>query len=265
MSLVGKTIIVTGASRGIGEATALEAARRGANLVLIGRNVENLARVAKQVRDLDARAAVYPMDVTDEQAWLGAFETAVSAFGQVNGLVNNAGVHALRRLEENTEADFDWILASNVKSVFLGTKQAFIHLPQFASKEDPAAIVNVSSTAGLTGASFQSLYNLTKGAVQIFTKSSAQEAIDRRLPIRVNSVNPGMVDTDMGDEVVEAIIAVGLAKNGDEARKNLTRGYMDRRFARPSEVAKAICFLLSSEASFTTGDFLTIDGGFTNS
>jgi NAD(P)-dependent dehydrogenase (short-subunit alcohol dehydrogenase family) len=262
--LNARTIIVTGASRGIGAATALEAARRGARLILAARNQERLAAVSEQTQALGAPTLTQVMDVTDAAAWEALFAAAIGEFGRVDGLVNNAGVHALRKLEDNSEADFDWIVGSNVKSVFLGTRQAFLHFPEFASNGAPAAIVNVSSTAGLTGASFQALYNMTKGAVQLLTKASAQEAIDRRLPIRVNSVNPGMVDTDMGDDVVAAALSMGFADSPAQIRKNLTRGYMDRRFARPEEVAKAICFLLSHEASFTTGEYLTVDGGFTN-
>ncbi len=265
MSLNSKTIIITGGSRGIGAATAELAAERGANVVITARNTDKLADVKSRIEAAGGQVLTIAQQVQMAADWDKVFEETVSRFGAVHGLVNNAGVHAIRTMEDSTEEDYHWMMDTNVKGVFLGTKKAFEVMPRYASADQPAAIVNVSSTAGLRGASFQALYNMSKGAVQLFTKSSAQEAIDRRFPIRVNSVNPGMVDTDMGDELVNALVENGVGRDAEQARKNLTRGYMNRRFAKPEEVAKAICFLISDEASFTTGDFLAVDGGFINS
>lgn len=259
------TFIVTGGTRGIGKATAQKLCGLGAKVCITGRSQDTLDQVKIAIDPTGKNVIAVAQDVQKSSSWEQVFAETIRAFGFVHGLVNNAGIHKMHALDKTLEADFDCIMATNAKSVFLGTQKAFEVLPEFVSAQNPGSVVNVSSIAGLVGTSFQSAYSMSKGAVQIFSLAAAREAIDRKLPIRVNTVNPGMVETDMGGELAEELVANGLAQNMEQARKGLVKNYMDNRFSTPAEVANSICFLLSNSASHTTGCALKVDGGMTNS
>ena len=259
--LENRVFIVTGGSRGIGKTTAQLLCERGAKVCITGRCEEALDQAKDDLRAYGSRVITLKQDVADAGSWGPIFGATTEAFGAVHGLVNNAGMHQIMALECTSEEDFDRIMAANAKSVYFGTKAAFEYLPQFVSDEYPGAVVTVSSVAGLRGTSFQSAYSMSKGAAQVFSLAAAREAIDRKLPIRVNTVNPGMVDTDMGAELAEALVENELAKNIDHAKKGLVKSYMGRRFSTPAEVAHSICYLLSNSASHITGSSVSIDGG----
>jgi cyclopentanol dehydrogenase len=186
------------------------------------------------------------LDVTNEDSWRAAVDTAVRLYGQLNILVNNAGIYIRKRIEETTEDDLDQIMAVNVKGVFLGTKHALPALRRAGS----GSIINISSTAGLVGNPNGSpAYTATKGAVRLFTKATAvQHARDN---IRCNSVHPGPIETDMLKEA-----AGGL----EEAyRRRVPLG----RFGTTEDIAYGVLYLASDESSFVTGSELVIDGGST--
>ena len=184
--------------------------------------------------------------MTDEQSWNDAVAAAVARFGKLDILVNNAGIYRPERVENTTTENWDTTMSVNAKGVFLGTKAAIPEL----RKAGGGSIVNISSVAGLVGNHISSAYTASKGAVRLFTKSTAiQHAVDG---IRCNSVHPGTIETDMTADL--------LAGEGREDR--LSRTPLGR-LGQADDIAYGVLFLASDEASFMTGSELVIDGGRT--
>ncbi len=245
MRLEGKIALISGGARGIGAAMSTRFTAEGAH-VCIG-DIEEAAGLALadtiQAAGQDAR--FMPLDVTDSAAWRAAVGALVEDFGGVDILVNNAGIYDRRPLEDISEEAWDRVMDVNAKGPFLGTKAV---IPAMRMKGG-GSIVNMSSTAGIRG-SVASHYGASKGAVRLLTKSIAGTYAKDR--IRCNSVHPGPVETEMGYAAVpEAVRAERFGR--------IPLG----RFADPSEIANAVLFLASDEASFMTGSEMVVDGGST--
>ena len=259
----GKTALVSGAGRGIGAATAKRLAREGARVIVADVLEERGRHTAQDIAATGAQAVFTRLDVTQEADWSAACETARARFGGLDILVNNAGVVLPRSMEETTLEEWRRQQSVNVEGVFLGTR-ACTPLLKEGGKRWPggAAIVNLSSIAGLIGSPRMPAYSATKGAVRLFTKSCALEFGQKRYPIRVNSVHPGVIDTDMGQEVVHMVME-RMAKDEASARATLAAAHPLGRLGKPEEVAAGILFLCSEDASFITGSELVVDGGYT--
>lgn len=236
----GDVVIVTGAAGGIGAATVRRLLAEDARVVATDRDEAGLAALGPDVLALGH-------DVVDDGAWAAVIRATLDRFGKLSGLVNNAGVFRVAPVGELDPEQIDWLLAVNVKGVALGLKHAVGAMGQ------GSAVVNVSSVAGIIGAPRHALYGATKGAVRAMTKSAAAELGPRG--IRVNSVHPGIVETAMAE--------YGMAALG-RTREQLARGYPLGRLGRAEEVANAILFLASAEASWITGAELVVDGGLTS-
>jgi NAD(P)-dependent dehydrogenase (short-subunit alcohol dehydrogenase family) len=245
MRLKDKIAIVTGAGRGIGAAIAQRFAAEGAH-VCIG-DVEQKAGEAleSEIRARGHSATFAPLDVTDAAAWQAVVDSLADKHGGVDILVNNAGIYRRHPLEDISEDEWDQVMAVNAKGPFLGAKAV---LPAMR-RRGGGAIVNISSTAGVR-ASIAAHYGASKGAVRLLTKSIA--GTYARDKIRCNSVHPGPVETEMG----YAALPEGVR---DERLGRVPL----RRFAAPAEIANAVLFLASDEASFITGAELLVDGGAT--
>src|SRR5437588_7723998 len=188
------------------------------------------------------------MNVTSEADWRAAVETAERRYGRLNVLVNNAGILLRKSIEAMTEDDWDRIMAVNVKGVFLGTKHAIPAMRQAGG----GSIINISSTAGLVGApGGTAAYTATKGAVRLFTKSTAIQ--HAKEGIRCNSVHPGPIATDM----IKDVLANRAA--WDERLRRLPMG----RVGTPEEVAYGVLYLASDESSYVTASEPVLDGGTT--
>jgi cyclopentanol dehydrogenase len=188
------------------------------------------------------------LDVTSEPAWQEAVAATVARFGRLDILVNNAGVTSKGTLEETTTEEWDRVMEVNAKGVFLGTKAA---IPEMR-KAGGGSIINISSVSGLIGQDFvQPVYNASKGAVRIFTKSVAIQYAKEG--IRVNSVHPGHIDTPMA----------GARLFDSELQKLAEARAPMGRTAQPIEIAYGVLYLASDESSFVTGSELVIDGGWT--
>ena len=244
--LDGKVALISGGARGQGAAEAQLFAHEGAKVVF-GDILDTQGRqVEADIRAAGGEATYVHLDVTNEASWGAAVDTAVSRYGALHVLVNNAGIYIRKRLEETTEDDLDQSLAVNVKGVFLGVKQA---LPAMR-RAGGGSIINISSTAGLVGNPTGSpIYTTSKGAVRLFTKATAMQ--HARENIRCNSLHPGPIDTAMLDEVA------GGRSEGMLGRVPLGR------VGTVEDIAYGVLYLASDESSFVTGSELVIDGGMT--
>lgn len=262
-ALTGQVALVTGACGGIGQATVQALARDGA--VVIATDLPDThARVEpllERLRGEGARVDFEPLDVTSAAQWERVMALARSRFGSLDILVNNAGLYAHGRIEDTDEAQMHRLFAVNLEGVVLGTAAAFRAMKHRPAQAPMAAIVNLSSIAGLIGSSNSALYGLTKGGVRLYSKASAIEAAQLGYRIRVNSVHPGIVDTDMAKAVAGAMRARGVAEGQETAA--MAQGHPLGRLARADEIASGIRFLCSAEAAFITGTELVIDGGWT--
>jgi cyclopentanol dehydrogenase len=244
--LDGKVALISGGARGQGAAEAQLLAREGAKVVFGDILDAEGRQVEAGIRAAGGEATYVHLDVTNEASWRAAVDTAVSRYGALHVLVNNAGIYMRKRIEETTEDDLDQILAVNVKGVFLGVKHA---LPAMR-RAGGGSIINISSVAGLVGNPNGSpIYTTSKGAVRLFTKATAMQ--HARENIRCNSIHPGPIDTAMLDETAGGRSAAMLGR--------VPLG----RVGTVEDIAYGVLHLASDESSFVTGSELVIDGGMT--
>ena len=246
----GKVAIVTGAGSGIGRATALRLAAEGARLVVTDRDEESGAAVA---REIGGEARFMPHDVTGRAAWGEVVDGALSAFGRLDVLVNNAGVLDAgnpQTPESVTVEDWRAISAINVEGLLMGCQAA---IPAMRAAGG-GSIVNLSSVAGIKGTPAITAYGMSKAAVRQLTKSIAIHCGRMGAGIRCNSVHPGVIETPMGDKVF-------TGPDGNRRRALFLETLPLGRTGTPDEVAHAIVFLASDEASYITGAEIVIDGG----
>ena len=246
--LDGKVAIISGGARGQGATEALMMAREGARVVFGDVLDAEGRKVEAEIQELGLEATYVHLDVTSEDDWRAAIDTAVSRYGKLDILVNNAGILIRKSIEETTVEDWDRIMAVNAKGVFLGTKHAIPAMRQAGG----GSIVNISSTAGLVGSlNGSACYTATKGAVRLLTKSTAvQYAKDN---IRCNSVHPGPIDTPMIQDTLSDPALL------EERMRRLPL----KRVGTTEDIAYGVLYLASDESSFVTGAELVIDGGTT--
>nr|WP_325222105.1 3-oxoacyl-[acyl-carrier-protein] reductase [uncultured Oscillibacter sp.] len=244
MKFEGKTAIVTGGSRGLGRAVCLELAAGGANVVLCYAGNEAAAQeTVRAVEALGAKALAVRCDVADAAQVDELVKAAMEAFRRIDILVNNAGITRDNLLMRMSEADFDAVIAANLKGAFLCMKA----VSRLMLKQRYGRIVNLSSVVGLRGNAGQVNYAASKAGVIGMTKSLAKELASRG--VTVNAVAPGFIETDMTAALPEA------------ARTAAQNGIPMSRLGAPEDVAKAVGFLASDDAAYITGQVLAVDGG----
>lgn len=262
--LDGKIAFLSGAARGIGGETAKLMASVGAK-VAIGDVLEERGR--QTVREIEAaggQALFVPLDVTAEASWAAAMDATVKKFGGLDILVNNAGIFVGKGVEDASLDDWHRLVAVNLTGVVLGTRAALPHL-KMSARQSPhgSAIVNLASIAGLVGSQLDPLYSLTKGGVTLFTKSTALEFGRKGYKIRVNSIHPGLIETDMGQQTFVMRARQVGTNDTEKAREATLALHPIGRLGTASDIAKGIVFLASDDASFMTGAGLVVDGGWT--
>lgn len=242
--LDGKTAVVTGASRGIGRAIALQLATEGANVVVNFSGSEQKAQqVVEEIKTLGANAIAVQANVSDSDSVQNLMSTALEQFGSIDILVNNAGITRDNLLMRMKEDEWDDVMNTNLKGVFLCTKAVTRQM----MKQRAGRIINISSIVGVMGNAGQANYVAAKAGVIGLTKTSARELASRN--ILVNAVAPGFITTEMTDTLPEDI------KNSMLAQIPLAS------LGQPEDIAKAVIFLASEDSSYMTGQTLHIDGG----
>jgi len=252
----GKTVLITGAAGGLGEAMAWMLAREGARVAITDVNLAGAQALAAAINaEAPGAAFAYEHNVASEDQWVAVVARAAADLGGLSVLINNAGIGGpLALVENDTVENWQRQYEINLRSVMLGCKHAMPHLRAAA----PASIINISSIAGLAAAPGMGAYNATKAGVWMYTKTIALEAAKQDWNVRCNSVHPVFIKTP----ILDPFIAMA---GGDEAKghERLARGIPLKRIGEPDDVAYAVLYLASDESKFVTGSEFKIDGGMT--
>jgi 3-oxoacyl-[acyl-carrier protein] reductase len=242
-TLAGRIALVTGASQGIGRACALELARRGAHVALAARNTEKLKAVAADITAAGGTAHPFALDVSSEESIKAGAKAVLAHFGKVDILVNNAGITRDILSMRMKRADWDDVLTTNLTGAFLLTQALMMQMV----KNRWGRIINITSVVGETGQAGQANYAASKAGLIGLTKSLARELASRT--ITVNAVAPGYIETAM-----TAILT-------DEQKNAMTQHIPLARVGTDQDIASAVAFLASEEASYITGHTLDVNGG----
>jgi len=241
--LDGKTAVITGGAQGIGESISLKLAENGANIAVVDIDLEKARAAAGELAKKGVEAEAYKCDVSNMEEAREIMEKIAERFKTVDILVNNAGITRDNLIMRMTEAEWDSVIAINLKGVFNFTKA----VSKFMMKQKKGNIVNISSVVGLFGNAGQINYSATKAGVIGMTKSTAKELASRN--IRVNAVAPGFIRTAMTDKL------------GDEAKKKLAELIPAKALGEPEDVANTVLFLVSDMSNYVTGETIRVDGG----
>ncbi|MDC0035510.1 glucose 1-dehydrogenase [Chloroflexi bacterium] len=248
MRLKGKVALITGGARGQGAAEAKLFVKEGAKVVIADILDEEGKKLEAEIAELGGECFYTHLDVSDSKNWDKTIEKVITRFGKIDILVNNAGIAVWGTNDDTTEEIWDTVMDVNAKGVFLGTQ----HVIPEMKKSGGGSIINISSISGLVGQpTIQPVYNASKGAVRIFTKSTAVQY--GSYGIRANSIHPGAIDTDMISHRIQ----------GEENRNRIKTTVPLQRVAKPIEIAYGALFLASDESSYMTGSEMVIDGGVT--
>ena len=244
MLLEGKVAIVTGASRGIGRAVAVALAKAGAKVVInYAGNVTAAEEVKNSIEAAGGQALLMQADVASDEAVASMVKETIASFGRIDILVNNAGITRDNLLMRMKEGDWDAVMNTNLKGVFLCTKA----VSRVMIKQKYGKIINMTSVVGITGNAGQANYAAAKAGVIGFTKSMAKELAGRN--ITVNAIAPGFINTDMTAVLPEQVKEEFITK--------IPAGHL----GNPEDVAAAVVFLVSDCANYITGQTLNVDGG----
>ncbi len=246
VDLSGQTALVTGASRGIGKAIALRLAAAGAKVACVARSADKLKEAANTITAAGGTAEVFPLDVTDSAAVSQLVEDLAERWGRLDIVVNNAGITKDTLIPRMSDEDWDSVIATNLRSVFLFTRAASLVMMRKRS----GRIINISSVSGLMGNPGQANYSASKAGIIGLTRSVARELASRK--VTVNAICPGFIASEM-TEAMGAVLD-DLIKTKIPAK----------RLGQADEVADAVLYLASNSAAYITGQVLTLDGGLTS-
>lgn len=261
--LDGKTALVSGAARGIGAAIAEALAQAGASVLITDVLERPGQETVERIRRAGGEAAFFKHDVTNEAQWEAAIKQAEKEFGPLEVLVNNAGIETAAMLSQCTLEDFSNVMNVNVNGVFLGLKHAVRAMSPGGTSGRGGSIVNMSSAAGLVGTTGHISYHASKGAVRMLSKAAAVECAQLQTGIRVNSVHPAIIGTEMGENFVKHLVDLQLAPDQATAKATMMAAHPMGHFGDTADVAAAVLYLASPAAKWVTGTEIVPDGGYT--
>ena len=262
-SIQGKVALVTGGAGGIGEACVRILAEAGAKVMATDIDAERCEAVAANLRDKGLDVIAMRHDVCDEDRWVEVTDATLAEFNGLDILVNNAGIDDGELVENDSLDVVNRLHRVNVDSIFLGMKYGVKAMKPTGAAGKGGSIINLSSVAGLIGVPGHGAYGATKGAVRAYTKHAAVEFGTLGYGVRVNSVHPGLIDTNMGDKVIEDFVSLGLAPSTEEAVALLESMTALGRVGHVDDVANMVLFLASDASSYVTGAEFVVDGGLT--
>jgi len=245
VDLSGQVALVTGASRGIGKAIALALGKAGAKVACIARNEEKLKETAAEIAAAGGTATVHSCDVVDSAAVQQAVDAVVADGGRLDIVVNNAGITRDTLVPRMSDEEWDDVIATNLRSVFLFTRAA----TQVMMRQRSGRIINISSVSGIMGNPGQANYSASKAGIIGLTQTVAREIAGRK--VTVNAICPGFIATEMTDALGPMV--------QEEAKKRIPA----KRLGEAEEIADAVLYLASDSASYITGQVLVVDGGLT--
>lgn len=263
MNLNGKVAVVTGAAGGIGAEVARTFARAGAKVVMGDIQVERGLRVTEEIKASGGTARFVRHDAANESQWVAILDDTVAEFGGLDILVNNAAIEQTCFLENIELADIEALMAVNVTGVLLGHKHAARHMKPGGRAGKGGSIVNLSSVAGLIGTPGLGVYSASKGAVRLLTKAAAVEFGRLGYGIRVNSIHPGLVETDMGSKLLNDFVQLGIFKDQADAYAQMKAASPMGVTSLPQDIANVALFLASDLARTISGAELVADGAVT--
>ncbi|HTR27474.1 MAG TPA: 3-oxoacyl-[acyl-carrier-protein] reductase [Terriglobales bacterium] len=243
MNLEGRVALITGASQGIGHACALHLARQGASVAVAARNQQKLDELVSAIIARGGKAAAFPMDVAEEEQIKSAIKSVIAHFGKIEILVNNAGITRDQLVMRMKRADWDAVLNTNLTSAYLCIQNV---IPSML-KQRWGRIINVTSVFGQMGQAGQANYAASKAGLIGLTMAIAREVASRN--ITSNAIAPGFIETSM------------TAVLSEEFKQNAVKQIPLGRVGTPEDIANAVAFLASDEASYITGHVLNVNGG----
>jgi glucose 1-dehydrogenase len=252
-----KVAVVSGSSRGIGKAIAMEFAKQGYRIVLNARDEEELSEAASDIKktigDNEELMTYLAGDISQEKTCSSLIEHTMKIFGRVDVLVNNAGIGgAQKSIQELTSSEWDYVIDVNLKGAFLCTREAVKEMTVYGpSSSENFSIINISSVHESIPQPQSAPYAASKGGMEMLTKTVALELADKG--IRVNGIAPGAIATDMNKDILE----------DEQKRKQEEVKIPIHRIGRPEEIARVAVFLASKDATYITGTTIYVDGGFT--
>lgn len=243
--LIGKVALVTGASRGIGRAIAVELAKEGASVIInYSKDDDGAKETLEEINKVNGYGILLKENIGSFEGSKRIVEEVIKTMGKIDILVNNAGISIVGLFMDSTEEDIKNIVDTNL----LGAMYLTRHAIEYMVSKKSGSIVNISSIWGEVGASCEVLYSATKGGINLFTKSLAKELAPSN--IRVNCIAPGVINTKMNSFL------------GEEEKKSLEEEIPLGRFGESSEIGKLVVFLCSEDSSYITGQIIRADGGF---
>lgn len=260
----GRVMLVTGSAGAVGVEICRQLAWSGATVVAADLNDDlGRERAAGLTRE-GLSVEFLRLDVSDEASWASLAGHIAKRHRRLDATVNCAGTVVVKPLEDTSLAEWRRVMAVNLDSIFLGSK-AVLPLMRTSAATTPqgGSIVNMSSISGIIGTPAMPAYGASKGAVRQLSKSMALDFARRGYRIRVNSVHPGLIDTEMAQRLFEGRVEAGVSQTVEEARKSWVDAYPIGRIGTGADVAAAVLYLVSDDSGFTTGSELVVDGGAT--
>lgn len=245
VDLTGKVAIVTGASQGIGQQIAIGLGKRGAKVACVARSADKLAETVSAIKEAGGDADAFPCDVTSRESVEQLVDKIADDWGKIDILVNNAGVTRDNLLPRMTDEEWDTVINTNLRGMFLFARAA----SKFMMRARFGRIINISSVSGIMGNPGQTNYSASKAGMIGFTRSLSRELAGRK--VTINAICPGFIESEMTKALGPVV--------EDEVKKRIPA----KRMGQPQEIADAVLFLASDHAAYVTGQVLTVDGGMT--